>query len=170
MTTGNNRSSLVPVQPHIEQKDTKLGLIGLIAIVIGEVIGGGIFNIPKILGEGASLEAILIGWMISTTGILSIALTFKTFRWYLHTRTGFGNYAGFNNAWGYWVGTALGNIVFSIMLNDAFGLFFPVLLEHGWPTLIFTPVSRGHSFSSCRSGFASPRSLTRFLLLSNSSP
>ena len=72
MTTGNNRSSLVPVQPHIEQKDTKLGLIGLIAIVIGEVIGGGIFNIPKIL------EAILIGWMISTTGILSIALTFKT--------------------------------------------------------------------------------------------
>ena len=78
MTTGNNRSSLVPVQPHIEQKDTKLGLIGLTAIVIGEVIGGGIFNIPKILGEGASLEAILIGWMISTTGILSIALTFKT--------------------------------------------------------------------------------------------
>lgn len=131
----------------MEQKQTKLGLVGLIAIVVGGVIGGGIFNIPKILGAEASLGAILIGWIISATGILGIALTFKTLNSarpdlsggiYMYTRTGFGNYAGFNIAWGYWMGTALANVVFSIMLNDAFGLFFPVLLEHSWQTLIFT--------------------------------
>lgn len=91
----------------MEQKQTKLGLIGLIAIVVGGVIGGGIFNIPKILGAEASLGAILISWIISGTGILGIALTFKTLNTvrpdlskgiYAYTRTGFGNYAGFNIA------------------------------------------------------------------------
>lgn len=128
------------------QQQTKLGLVGLMAIVVGGVIGGGIFNIGKILAEGASLGAIIISWIISGTGLLSIALTFTTLNKvrpelssgiYTYARTGFGNYAGFNIAWGYWMGTAIGNVVFSVMLNDAFGLFFPVLLEHGWPTLIF---------------------------------
>lgn len=126
--------------------ETKLGLLGLTAIVVGGVIGGGIFNIPKVLAEGASLGAILISWVISGVGILGIALTFKMLDTsspelsggiYRYTRAGFGDYAGFNVAWGYWIGTALGNVVFSVMLNDAFGLFFPVLLEHGRPTLIF---------------------------------
>lgn len=128
------------------REETKLGLLGLTAIVIGGVIGGGIFNIPKVLAEGAALGAILISWVISGLGILGIALTFKMLNAsrpdlsggiYRYTRTGFGNFAGFTIAWGYWIGTALGNVVFSVMLNDAFGLFFPVLLEHGKATLIF---------------------------------
>lgn len=129
------------------QERTKLGLIGLIAIVVGGVIGGGIFNISKILAEGASLGAILISLGISGIGILGIALTFTTLNTvrpelsrgiYRYSRTGFGEYAGFNIAWGYWIGAALGNVVFSVMLNDAFGLFFPVLLKHSWPTLILS--------------------------------
>lgn len=128
------------------REQTKLGLPGLIAIVVGGVIGGGIFNISKILAEGAALGAILISWVISGVGILGIALTFKTlnatrpdlsYGIYTYSRTGFGEYAGFNIAWGYWIGAALGNVVFSVMLNDAFGLFFPVLLKHEWPTLVF---------------------------------
>lgn len=130
----------------MEQQQTKLGLIGLIAIVVGGIIGGGIFNIAKVLAHQASLGAITISWIISGTGILAIALTFKTLiavrpdlsnGIYSYTRTGFGEYAGFNIAWGYWMGSAIGNAVFAIMLNDAFGLFFPVLLKHSWPTLIF---------------------------------
>lgn len=129
------------------QERTKLGLIGLIAIVVGGVIGGGIFNISKILAEGASLGAILISLGISGIGILGIALTFTTLNTvrpelsrgiYRYSRAGFGEYAGFNIAWGYWIGTALGNVVFSVMLNDAFGIFFPVLLKHSWPTLILS--------------------------------
>lgn len=130
----------------MERGQAKLGLLGLTAIVVGGVIGGGIFNIPKILAEGAGLGAILISWIISGVGILGIALTFSILNTsrpdlsggiYRYTGAGFGSYAGFNIAWGYWIGTALGNVVFSVMLNDAFGLFFPVLLEHGRETLIF---------------------------------
>lgn len=136
---------LIVKQPMKQQK-TNLGLMGLTAIVVGGVIGGGIFNISKLLAEVASLGAIMISWIISSIGLLSIAMTFRTLNRvrpdlsqgiYLYSKTGFGNYTGFNIAWGYWMGTAIGNVVLSVMLNDAFGLFFPVLLEHGWPTFIF---------------------------------
>ena len=130
----------------MERQQTKLGLIGLTAIVVGGTIGGGIFNISKVLAEQASLGAILISWAISSVGILGIALTFKTLnvvrpdlssQIYMYARTGFGKYAGFNIAWSYWVGTAIGNVVLSVMLNDAFGIFFPILLQHDWATCIF---------------------------------
>lgn len=133
----------------MEQQQTKLSLIGLIAIVVGGIIGGGIFNIAKILAHQASLGAIIISWIISGIGILAIALTFKTLisvrpdlsnGIYSYTRSGFGEYAGFNIAWGYWMGNAIGNAVLAIMLNDAFGLFFPLLLKHSWPTLIFCSI------------------------------
>lgn len=141
-----NSGRSVCVEKGMEKEQAKLGLVGLIAIVVGGVIGGGIFNISKILAEGASLGAILISWLISGSGILCIAFTFILLNAsrpdlsqgiYHYARAGFGNYAGFNIAWGYWIGTALGNVVFSVMLNDACGLFFPVLLEHRLPTLIF---------------------------------
>lgn len=129
-----------------QQERTKLSLVGLTAIVVGGIIGGGIFNIGKVLAERASLGAIMISWVISGIGLLGIAMTFKTLNStrpdlssgiYMYARAGFGKYMGFNIAWGYWIGASIGNVVLSIMLNDAFGLFFPILLEHGWPTIIF---------------------------------
>lgn len=41
----------------MEQQQTKLSLIGLIAIVVGGIIGGGIFNIAKILAHQASVTS-----------------------------------------------------------------------------------------------------------------
>lgn len=129
----------------MESQQPKLGLFGLTAIVVGGVIGGGIFNIAKILAHEASLGAILISWIISGLGILAIALTFQSLikarpdestGIYTYTLWGFGKYPGFNITWGYWMGGAIGNSVYAIMLNDALGLFFPRLLEHGWPTLL----------------------------------
>ena len=50
----------------MEQKQTKLGLIGLIAIVVGGVIGGGIFNIPKILVNISVIIAVAGAWLVAT--------------------------------------------------------------------------------------------------------
>ena len=50
---------------------------------------------------------------------------------------GFGNYVGFNVAWGYWLCTATGNVAYAVMLNDSVGSFFPVFLDHGWQTIVF---------------------------------
>lgn len=124
----------------------KLGLGGLVAIVFGSMIGGGIFNISQNMAQGAGLGATLISWVISGVGVLFLVLNFKILAdarpdlnagIYQYEKEGFGNYVGFNVAWGYWLCAAMGNVAFAVMLNDSFGEFFPVLLKHGWQTVVF---------------------------------
>lgn len=127
----------------------KLGTGSLIAIVFSSVVGGGIFNISQNMAAGAGAGATIISWILSGIGVFFLVNTFKILALtkpelnagiYEYAKQGFGNYAGFNIAWGYWLCAAMGNVVFAIMLNDSFGEFFPVLLKHGWPTLVFGSV------------------------------
>ena len=123
-----------------------IGLIGMIAIVFGSMVGGGIYNIAQSMASTAGLGAVTISWIITGVGMLFLVLTFKILsdRYpalnqgvYEYAKVGFGNYVGFNIAWGYWLCVAFGNVSFAVMLNDAVGAFFPVLLLHRWPTLLF---------------------------------
>lgn len=123
-----------------------VGLLGLIAIVFSSMVGGGIFNIAENMASSAGLGAVVIAWLITGIGMVFLVLTFKTLsigcpRYvegiYQYALEGFGKYTGFNIAWGYWLCVALGNVAFAVMLNDAFGAFFPVLLQHSWETVIF---------------------------------
>ena len=50
----------------------EFGLFGLIGVVIGSVIGGGIFNISKEIAKTSSIGAALIGWTISALGVFFI--------------------------------------------------------------------------------------------------
>ncbi|AZQ65222.1 amino acid permease [Flammeovirga pectinis] len=133
----------------MDSKSTKVGLGGLVAIVFGSMIGGGIFNIPQNMAAEASLGAVIISWIISGVGVGMLVYTFKTLSEerpdissgiYGYAKAGFGRFVGFNSAWGYWISAALGNVAFAVMLNDAFGVFFPVLLNHGWQTIVLGSV------------------------------
>ena len=53
--------------------DHKLKLGSLTALVIGSMIGGGIFSLPKDMASGAEVGAILIGWAI--TGLATILVS-----------------------------------------------------------------------------------------------
>ncbi len=121
-------------------------MTGLVAIVFGSMIGGGIFNIPQNMAAQSSLGPVFIAWFITGTGMLFLAYTFKILSnarpdiksgIYAYAQEGFGRYVGFNAAWGYWISAAVGNVAFAVMLNDAAGHFWPVLLEHGWQTVVF---------------------------------
>ena len=129
----------------MENKSTKVGLAGLVAIVFGSMIGGGIFNIPQNMAAQASLGAVIISWIISGIGVGLLVYVFKILSEersdissgiYGYAKAGFGRYVGFNSAWGYWLSAALGNVAFAVMINDALGAFFPVLLTHGWQTIL----------------------------------
>lgn len=125
-------------QPH------KLGLIAISAIVFGSMIGSGIFNIAQNMADGAQAGAVAVSWLITAAGMLCLVYTFKLLSTlrpdlnagiYQYALAGFGNFAGFNIAWGYWICTACGNVAYIVMLNDSLGVFFPELLDHGWPTV-----------------------------------
>lgn len=124
----------------------KLGLLGLMAIVFGSMIGGGIFSLPQNMSSGAGAGAVLLSWGLTAAGMLMLVLTFKTLAdvrpdlnagIYQYAREGFGRYAGFNIAWGYWMCAAFGNVAYVVMLNDSVGAFVPVLLEHGFEAAVF---------------------------------
>ncbi len=127
----------------------KLSLLGLVAIVFGTMIGSGIFNIAQNMAAEAGLGAVIVSWLITAVGIVSLVLVFNVLAdtrpdldagIYQYAQAGFGKYAGFNMAWGYWLCTAFGNATYAVMLNDAFGAFFPPLLQHGWYTIGFCSV------------------------------
>lgn len=129
-----------------EKVPVKLGFIGLAALVFGMMVGAGIFNIPQNMAHGAGLGAVVVSWIITALGMLLLVATFKVLAdrhpeldagIYQYAREGYGRFAGFNVAWGYWLCTCFANIAYAVMLNDTFGSFFPELMNHSWPTVIF---------------------------------
>lgn len=116
--------------------DHKLKLGSLTALVIGSMIGGGIFSLPKDMASGAEVGAILIGWGITAVGMLALAFVFQTLAnrkpdldngVYTYAKAGFGNYLGFSSAWGYWISAWVGNVAYLMLLMNTLGYFFPIL-------------------------------------------
>ncbi|OSI12937.1 amino acid permease, partial [Neisseria dumasiana] len=56
----------------------KLRLGSLVALVVGSMVGGGIFSIPQNMASGAAAGAILIGWGVTAIGMLMLAFVFQT--------------------------------------------------------------------------------------------
>ena len=119
----------------MENKENNLGILALIALVIGSQIGGGGFNVASDLAAGANAGAIIIGWIITGIGMMALVFTFQNLTnkrpdldggIYSFAKAGFGSYFGFNSAWGYWLSVWLGNIAFLTLLFSAIGYFLPI--------------------------------------------
>lgn len=105
----------------MSKNDKKLGLFLLVGLGIGSMIGSGIFNSPTDLINNANPQAIIIAWLVGGFGVLMLALIFQmlsnrrpelTGGIYSYARAGFGEFVGFNSAWGYWWSAMLGNVAF----------------------------------------------------------
>ena len=94
-----------------------------VALVMGNMIGSGIFLLPASLARFGGVS--LIGWLISTAGALMLALVFARLARidpasggpYAYTRRAFGDLAGFLVAWGYWISmwTSLGALAVALV-------------------------------------------------------
>ena len=123
----------------------KLRLGALVALVVGSMIGGGIFSLPQNMAASADVGAILIGWAITAVGMLSLAFVFQTLAnrkpdldggVYAYAKAGFGDYMGFSSAWGYWISAWLGNVGYFVLLFSTLGYFFPIFGEGNTPAAI----------------------------------
>ncbi|PTB27411.1 arginine-ornithine antiporter [Paraburkholderia caribensis] len=123
---------------HAHPETQKLGLGALTALVIGSMVGGGIFSLPQNMAASADVGAVLIGWTITGVGMLTLALVFQTLSVrkpdldggiYAYAQAGFGDYMGFSSAWGYWICAWLGNVGYFVLLFSTLGFFFPVFGE-----------------------------------------
>ncbi|OQX78734.1 MAG: arginine-ornithine antiporter [Bacteroidetes bacterium 4484_276] len=124
----------------------KVGFFGLVAIVLGSMVGGGVFNLPSNMADGAALGPVIIAWAITGIGMYFLANTFKGLSdsrpdlssgIYSYAAEGFGKYVGFNSAWGYWLSAAIGNVSFAVLLMQALGFFFPVFQSgNNWQSIL----------------------------------
>ncbi|MGE5198761.1 MAG: amino acid permease, partial [Rhodospirillaceae bacterium] len=93
----------------------KLGLWMSIALVVGNMIGSGIFLLPASLAP-YGLNSIA-GWILSATGAVALAVVLSRLSRafpagggpYAYTRAAFGPLAAFLVAWGYWINVWVGN-------------------------------------------------------------
>lgn len=118
----------------------KLGLIALVAIVVSSMIGSGIDSLPQNMAEVSAVGPVTIAWILCGFGMFFIARTFMTLSdvrpdlqagIYMYAREGFGPFAAFVVAWGYWLMTIFSNVAFAIMVMDTLNYFVPGTFKGG---------------------------------------
>ena len=127
-----------PPKETSNEKHSTLNLSLLVALVVGSIIGSGIFGIPQNMATGAGAGAILIGWTITGIGMLMLARVYQMLALrkpeldngvYAYARAFSGEYVGFNSAWGYWISAWIGNVGYLVAAFAALGYFFPAFGE-----------------------------------------
>ncbi len=104
------------VPEKIELK-RELGLAAATAIVVGNMIGSGIFTAPQGLAAGSNPKTTIIAWILTAVGSMLLALSFaklgvampQTGGPIVYTKKAFGEFASFLIAWTYWIGAWAGN-------------------------------------------------------------
>lgn len=132
-------SSSDPDVSPLSQSHGKLGIFRLVTTVITLIIGGGVFTLAGDQASGgASGAAVLTAWGISGVGVLCLVMTFFALSRikpelkggiYSYASAGFGDFLGFNSAWGYWISALLCTVSFSALLFGALSFFFPIFGE-----------------------------------------
>jgi len=134
-----------PVKATAAAAPGKLGLGLLVALVVGSIIGSGIFGLPQNMAAGAGAGAILIGWTVTGIGMLLLVRVYQMLSLrrpeldngvYAYARALSGEYVGFNSAWGYWVSAWIGNVSYLVAAFGALGYFFPMFGTGNSPAAI----------------------------------
>lgn len=124
----------------------KIGLLLTTALVLGNMIGSGIFLLPSSLAAFGGIST--IGWLVSAAGGLIIAKVFsdlgrrfpQTGGPYIFAKAGFGDFPAFLVAWGYWLSICSTNAAITVTMLSYLSVFFPILLNSA-PAAIITGLS-----------------------------
>ena len=106
--------------PPVPTSGHRLNLTGATALVVGSIVGVGIFNLPASLAPYGPITLISMG--LTTVGALALALLFASLSRrmpahggpYAYARAAFGNGLGFANAWSYWITAWAGNAAIAV--------------------------------------------------------
>jgi len=123
----------------------KLSLFSLSALVIGSMIGAGIFSLPRTFALATGPFGAVIAWIIAAGGMYTLARVFQSLAErkpdmdagvYAYARAGFGDYPGFLSAFGYWISSCIGNVSYWVLIKSTLGAFFPVFGDGNTPVAI----------------------------------
>ena len=104
------------------------------ALVVGNMIGSGIFLLPASLAAFGGIS--LIGWLVASVGAILLAIIFGNLSRlvpnvnggpYAYTKVTLGEFPAYLVAWGYWVSIWCTNAAIAVALVGYLGIFFPIL-------------------------------------------
>lgn len=146
MSTTTARQSREVAQSH-DPDDTAgsgqgFGLVPASALVVGSVIGTGVFALPSALAAFGPISLVAFG--LVTIGALALALTFRALNVrlpasggpYVYARDAFGDFAGFLNAWSYWITAWAGNAAIVVAWVGYVEVFWNTDHDRTWSILI----------------------------------
>src|ERR1700730_3541102 len=129
-------------EPAAGERPHRFGLTAAMALIVGSIIGVGIFNLPTSLAAYGPIT--LVSMALTTVGALALAVLFAALSRrlaadggpYAYERAAFGNQLGFANAWSYWITAWAGNAVIAVgwvlyvehFINTGHNKWFSVLL------------------------------------------
>nr|WSW65786.1 basic amino acid/polyamine antiporter [Streptomyces sp. NBC_00995] len=114
----------------------KLSLLTLCAMVVGSMVGAGVFSLPRRFAEETGVAGALIAWAIAGVGMLMLAFVFQSLAVrrpdldagvYAYAKAGFGEYLGFFSAFGYWASACVGNVTYWVLIMSTIGAIWPAL-------------------------------------------
>jgi APA family basic amino acid/polyamine antiporter len=113
--------------------ERRFGLTVAMALIMGSIIGVGVFNLPTSLAAYGPISLVSMG--LTTVGALALALLFAALSRrlpadggpYAYSRVAFGNRLGFANAWSYWITAWAGNAAIAV----GWVLYVEVFLNKG---------------------------------------
>ena len=113
----------------------QFGLTAAMALIVGSIIGVGVFNLPTSLAVYGPIT--LVSMALTTVGALALAVLFAALSRrlpadggpYAYARAGFGNPLGFINAWSYWITAWAGNAAIAV----------------GWVLYVEHFINKGHT-------------------------
>lgn len=112
-----------------------LSVWALTALVVGSMVGAGIFTLPARFGRATGVWGALIAWAIAGTGMLMLAFVFQNLAQrkpdldsgvFIYAKAGFGSYIGFLAALAFWSSTCVGNVSYFVLIKSTLGEFFPI--------------------------------------------
>jgi APA family basic amino acid/polyamine antiporter len=104
-------------RPHTEHR---LTLGQSTALIVGSIIGVGVFSLPYALSSYGPISLLAMG--LATVGAIALAILFAMLSCrmpaqggpYAYARGAFGNGIGFSNAWSYWITAWAGNAAIAV--------------------------------------------------------
>ena len=114
--------------------EQKISRTALLAMVVGGMVGAGIFALPSRFGGVTGPVGAVIAWLIAGTGMYMLARVFQFLGErkpnldagvFAYAKEGFGDYPGFLSAFGYWMGSCIGNVSYWVLIKATLGFFFP---------------------------------------------
>lgn len=125
--------------------EQKMSLMQLTAMVVGGMVGAGIFSLPRTFANATGPFGAVIAWLIAGTGMYMLARVFQSLAErkpdldagvFAYAKAGFGDYPGFLSAFGYWIGSCIGNVSYWVLIKATLGAFFPVFGDGNTVTAI----------------------------------